>query len=461
MSSAILPRAWVSVVRDADTTQTSLFSQNNPQEDDFSQGAQTPFLKGSLPESVFIDITNVKDIKLFFSGLITLCSPNDQIWKPLAIEATTNGLPSFQAPFSAFDVLSGDVKILKISISGLICGFQFYLSTECNMKYGQTDGGAAELKSDMMSNLSPFGRVVDCGLVQGIAGTFTGRGFVVLEVGLSSSNQLQHEVHWKYTYLSARGNLANSYSEAIKMHATWAKTNPFYRYCHKQEYVVTNRPTRHASLVCYHCHERVHIAKDCPKKNAARKGVHPPVVAEPLEPQTPIISHVPSVVSSVELTANEASSLFSVRTIPQLVIRTSKTVDPRPFLPSEPMSLVVDNATDLLTSESDVTGLLLTSSVPVCIACGQSDHKRRNHNSCPLNSKNVNASLSEKTVNSMEIPQTSGMDLDPRSSPSLIIPLQVMVTLVNHNHSKCDDHEFRQQYGQFTLTRWCILGYSV
>ena len=97
---------------------------------------------------------------------------------PLASEATTNGLhlPSFQAPFSAIDALSADVKILKISISGL--------PRQC----GRNDGGSAELKSDMMSNLSPFGRVVDCGLVRGIAGTFTGRGFVVLEVNTSSSN---------------------------------------------------------------------------------------------------------------------------------------------------------------------------------------------------------------------------------------------------------------------------------
>ena len=97
---------------------------------------------------------------------------------PLASEATTNGLhlPSFQAPFSAIDALSADVKILKISISGL------------PRQYGQTDDDAAELKSDMMSNLSRFGRMVDCGLVRYIAGTFTGRGFVVLEVDTSSSN---------------------------------------------------------------------------------------------------------------------------------------------------------------------------------------------------------------------------------------------------------------------------------
>ncbi|KAI8321408.1 hypothetical protein EDC96DRAFT_454034, partial [Choanephora cucurbitarum] len=133
------------------------------------------FLKGSLLKSVFINITNVKDIELFFSDLTALCSPTDQLWGlaktprvedsrsfnecflagPLASEVTTNGLrlPSIQAPFSAFDSLSTDVKISKILISGL------------PRQYGRSDDDAAEWKSDMMSNLSTFGKVVDYGLV--------------------------------------------------------------------------------------------------------------------------------------------------------------------------------------------------------------------------------------------------------------------------------------------------------
>ncbi|OBZ81138.1 hypothetical protein A0J61_10813 [Choanephora cucurbitarum] len=150
----------------------------------------------------------------------------------LAQQAITEGLrlPSFDEPFATFETLSANVKILKISISGL------------PRQYGRVDGGAAEPKSDMFRNLSSFGRVADCGLVRGIAGTFTGRGYVVLEVESSSPRTLQHEVHWQYSYLSPRGDhkgvRASEPSDAIKVYATWAKMDFYCRYCHQHDHVI-------------------------------------------------------------------------------------------------------------------------------------------------------------------------------------------------------------------------------
>ncbi|KAI8321464.1 hypothetical protein EDC96DRAFT_454032 [Choanephora cucurbitarum] len=197
ISPNILPRALASVLRGTDTTRTSLFAEKQSKDDSFASGSQNPFLRGTLPDSVIVDITIVKDVQTFFNDLTTLCAPGDQprgfeetprvessrsfiecvFTESLTREAVTGGLhlPSFQEPFTTFEALSADVKVLKISISGI------------PRQYGRADdGGAAELKSDMFSNLSHFGRVVDCGLVRGIAGTFTGRGYVVLEVESSS-----------------------------------------------------------------------------------------------------------------------------------------------------------------------------------------------------------------------------------------------------------------------------------
>ncbi|KAI8327015.1 hypothetical protein EDC96DRAFT_453662 [Choanephora cucurbitarum] len=141
ISPNILPRAWASVVRGTDTTRTSLFAEKQSKDDAFASGSQNPFLRGTLPDSVFVDITNVKDVQTFFNDLTTLCAPGDQLWglektprvessrsfiecvftESLARKAVTEGLhlPSSQEPFTTFEALSADVKILKISISGL------------------------------------------------------------------------------------------------------------------------------------------------------------------------------------------------------------------------------------------------------------------------------------------------------------------------------------------------------
>ncbi|OBZ80508.1 hypothetical protein A0J61_11443, partial [Choanephora cucurbitarum] len=270
ISPNILPRAWASVVRGTDTTRTSLFTEAQPTDDAFASGTPNPFLKGTLPNSVFVGITNVKDVKKYFSDLTALCTPGDQLWgleetprvegsrsfiecvftDSLARKAIVEGLrlPSFEEPFLAFEALSADVKILKISISGL------------PRQYGRSNGGAVELKSDMVR----------------IAGTFTGRGYVVLEVESASSSTLQHEVHWQYSYLSPRSNLPGSRStepsDAVKVYTTWAKMDPYCRYCHQHDHVIKSCTKRYASLICYNCHDKGHISKECPRKNSAPRG---------------------------------------------------------------------------------------------------------------------------------------------------------------------------------------------
>lgn len=67
-------------------------------------------------------------------------------------------------------------------------------------QYGRTDGGSAEFKGDVINNLTKFRKLVDYGLTSGIPGTFSGRGFAVIEVSHvpdpNDSESIQHQLHW-------------------------------------------------------------------------------------------------------------------------------------------------------------------------------------------------------------------------------------------------------------------------
>ncbi|KAG0731838.1 hypothetical protein G6F23_014911 [Rhizopus arrhizus] len=118
-------------------------------------------------------------------------------------------LKSFETHFQVFYSLSIDAEILKISLSGL------------PRQYGRANGGAHELRADMIANLSNFGSVIDCGMVSGISGNFTGRGYAVLELDSSSPvgethRAISHSLHWQYARLSAKtGTQSSSSSDAV------------------------------------------------------------------------------------------------------------------------------------------------------------------------------------------------------------------------------------------------------
>jgi hypothetical protein len=225
----IAPRSWANVCRTTDINKTSLLCPSTIVESNHTSSSglvviptPNPFLKGTIPESVFVDITNVENQTIFFQEFSAVCNKNEHLWglaeKPrldgrrlfaefllsavMADKLCTEGLklPSFEKIFWGFFSLSSDSEILKISITGL------------PRQYGRLHGGAAELKADMIRNLSPYGHVVDCGLISGISDTFTGRGYAVLEApdqrSMNSSSslipKLQHTIHWQFTQLSIR-----------------------------------------------------------------------------------------------------------------------------------------------------------------------------------------------------------------------------------------------------------------
>ncbi|KAG1139728.1 hypothetical protein G6F37_008965 [Rhizopus arrhizus] len=177
-------------------------------------------------------------------------------------------LKSFETHFQVLYSLSIDAEILKISLLGL------------PRQYGRANGRAQELCADMIANLSTFGSVIDCGMVSGISGNFTGRGYAVLELDSSSTvdethRNIFHSLHWQYARLSAKtGIQSSSSSDAVTVYATWANMGSYCRYCHQDTHGCRAHPRlAKDSAFCEKLEQKISdtVAKFAPDLDVALK----------------------------------------------------------------------------------------------------------------------------------------------------------------------------------------------
>ena len=248
-----------------------------------------PFLKGSVNNSIFVDITTVRDKKLFLVELATFCNDDENLWavadqilrenQHLDAELTVSpsmyqqlcskglNLPSFDDQFDVFPSLSPSAELMKVTLSGL------------PHQYGRRDGDLSQLHTDMQCNLSPFGKIVDSGIIKGSSGIYSGKGYVVLEKPSnaaqppngSTHRELQHNVHWVYQPLAYSASSASSPLLAaveINVYATWSSMKPYCRYCHG-DHALKDCVLRKKATTCYWCNEVGHIAKYCDRKNVS------------------------------------------------------------------------------------------------------------------------------------------------------------------------------------------------
>jgi hypothetical protein len=144
----IASRSWANICRTTDNNKTSLLCPSTAVESNHTSlsglvviPTPNPFLKGTIPKSVFVDITNVENQTVFFQEFSAACNKNEHLWglaeKPcldgrrlfaefllsavMTDKLCTEGLklPSFEKIFWGCFSLSSDSEILKISITGL------------------------------------------------------------------------------------------------------------------------------------------------------------------------------------------------------------------------------------------------------------------------------------------------------------------------------------------------------
>ncbi|KAI9480298.1 MAG: hypothetical protein EXX96DRAFT_633642 [Benjaminiella poitrasii] len=411
---------------------------------------RNPLLKGSFPESVFIDITHVRDVKKFFTEFASFCNYTEHIWgfeeKPrnddkrlfsefvlsstmLAIVCDKNGftLPSFSQNFFAFPSLPADSKLIKITLTGL------------PQQYGRMSGGSGELYSNMLRNLKPYGSVVDCGIITSIHGLFTGRGYVALEVSptMSDCRPLSHNIHWQYHHLSIHDaprstpSSGTDFADAITVHAHWASMPSYCRYCHAPDHVLNDCAKRQRSFNCYNCNETGHISRNCPRRNASassKKARKLPVAlgTETLTPGTSTPAPSPTPASMKETTNDSLMGTHENKKTYDPFVDTPEKEKPREPLktPADPLSSTNPatktastggpcTRSQITTANITTTGNTSSSSamhsISVCRYCGLEGHQRTTSKQCLLNPANQQLSRADDSL----LPIVPPSDRDP------------------------------------------------
>lgn len=374
-------KSWAQAVSGGATKTSSISHRPTPMPDDgsgqpLSSAAQPvqnfdhflnnlgrPFIKGSVPNSLLIDITNVEDSKkkLFLSEFQEFCDGQTHLWSVRDhfrrdydrcyaevvvspsmyhkfLSKSFFSLVSFTEPFIIYPSLSPSDDILKISLTGL------------PDQYGRLHGGMEQLTADMSTNLTAFGTLLDCGFVTGASGVYSGNGYAVLSVNSTSvsKNTLSHKINWSYLPLdySKTSNEFLSTSDAVSVLATWAQMPPYCRYCHASEHSLKDCQWRLKSIVCNLCHETGHIRKDCGRRNNSntdqtkkRKTSKKSKVAIEIQPPTgtlPTPTSSPTAVTPSNPTSVVASTDIDSSNNTRSAIAIEDTVDPAAHSTSEP-----------------------------------------------------------------------------------------------------------------------------
>ncbi|KAG1257463.1 hypothetical protein G6F68_009287 [Rhizopus microsporus] len=355
--------------------------------------ATRPFLKGSVPNSIFVDITTVKDKKIFLTELTAFCQGNEHLWavadqirreyQRLYAEITVSPamyerlcteslqLPSFTDRFHAFPSLSPSAELLKVTLTGL------------PHQYGRRDGGLAQLHSDMQRNLSSFGHIIDSGTIRGTSGIYSGKDYVVLEKFPESDQQrtetprpeLQHNVHWVYQPL-AYSTSATSASllddVSINVHATWSSMKPYCRYCHGD----------HPLKDC----RNVYGASGAPNKKTRKTPIASTTEKSLISSTDSVTSLDKNLAVSDEVNVETTSPLDVTPTTVQEA-SGSPTALKQPGSEKSKYARVLRSATNkMLTSEDSTytnnSTIPVVPAVKVCQHCKKEGHVRKQHRDC-------------------------------------------------------------------------------
>lgn len=411
-----------------------------PPEDHFRTQVIRPYLKGSFPHSVFIDITNVSNDqqKTFITEFSKFCDDDKHLFaisnkirqdyarryaevkvSPLMYQKLVTNpefmLASFYEPFHAYPSLSSSDKIIKVSFTNLPA------------EYGRAEGGLQQLRDDMSSNLSQYGNILDCGLVKGSTGVYAGGGYAVLIVQSEHTQALSHSLDWAYhplDYSITSSCALSKESDSVNVLATWASMPPYCRYCHSEQHAILDCEKRKNATLCHLCHAAGHIAKHCPRKN---------VSLSKKQRKTP--SSVPSAPSSapVDLTTDESPSADhhgDSDSSMEATLPTDSSSVPSAPVPSSITDTTIRNNLDSPSpiepdhhtrSQGMVTRRMLAgdkappriSSVVVCKHCKLPGHSRTTSKQCLHYGKKTTNSATSSSLSTVHNHSTSSSDAIP------------------------------------------------
>ncbi|KAG1450079.1 hypothetical protein G6F46_009445 [Rhizopus delemar] len=116
-----------------------------------------PILKGTVIGTTFLDVASMQNKEQFFQDLKNGCNDNERLWsfEDKIICSTGIAIPSLFTKLIGYPSFSSDADNLQISFSNL------------PREYCRKDDGLNQLRTDMITNLVPYGTALDSGIISG------------------------------------------------------------------------------------------------------------------------------------------------------------------------------------------------------------------------------------------------------------------------------------------------------
>lgn len=279
--------------------------------------------------SVFIDMTNRKESKVEFLTLVS-----DQY--PTRIGVLTQQVGSLR--FAEINFHPEDAAIGKILKDGLKLKDNTVIipcrALDAHMEVTRLRLSnlpflnKAELLKGLKNSLSPFGEILDVGiLVEPKTRTYMCAGYAIINT-ISTNDKVQfdnltHLIPWD-------GDDKSSF------YAVWNKMPPYFRYCHVEGHVVGDCDQRRTRLSCWNCSETGHRAAMCPRDRPSKKTrsvPNAPIIV-------PAISKIdlPSI-STEEVVPSDNTSLTMVEGPPTPASSSQDSGQPLSVNPKAPILL--------------------------------------------------------------------------------------------------------------------------
>ncbi|KAK4509838.1 Saccharopine dehydrogenase [Mucor velutinosus] len=274
-------------VTEAEASQQAINGDTSPP----PQAVIRPFLKGVEQDSVFIDLTPIKDRNLLNKALLqfneasnaedmyeeflgyrkqprhylnhafleTMWLPNSEGRKTLIEEGITLEDGTFVKGFASYHA---DATIVKLTLENLP-----FLP-------------ALQLKEEMAARLSAFGDVLDHGISR-TDGIYQGEGYATLNLTVPSSPGYEcQELHPVGKSCPGHRHLEKlsrvivwdlTASDQRKVLLQWDQMPAFCRNCQSSEHCRADCPDYKKWVRCHHCNETGHVVKNCSRNDSPNK----------------------------------------------------------------------------------------------------------------------------------------------------------------------------------------------
>ncbi|KAG1171846.1 hypothetical protein G6F70_006705 [Rhizopus microsporus] len=304
-------KSWACILRGNVKTFSNGLGHNKTQPGQFASYSERPFLKGTIPGSILIDITSVTNKLLFVHELSASCGGDENLWSVENIIRRDSNKNFVE--ITAFLTFREELTTVGVSLPSFEKRFFGYPSLSPD--------------SNLVSMVDPKEVYRIYAMISGV---YSGRGYAVLAT--TGDSALTHALDWKYRCLFADDS-EDPVETSVEVYATWDSMAPYCRYCHASDHAFADCPKKKSKISCYNCNEARKTpstmspnARSTPTEHLAETS--PLLTEQPVDPEDPVsaVPTAPAEDRSASLIPGKNTSKYAKFT----TIMTRSKTDSRP-----------------------------------------------------------------------------------------------------------------------------------